>query len=122
MQSYELRRRCAPQVRAPCSLWALLTAAAVLLQPLCCLFCSTLDPVLRGEVHGFDWKAFLVLATASLYFFATPGAKHPNSTATAQAVAHTTFTRSQVPAQQLTSLRETCQALFCEQQQADQRS
>jgi hypothetical protein len=48
-------------------------------QPLFCLSCSTLDPVLRGEVHGFDWKAFLVLATASLYFFATPGAKHPSS-------------------------------------------
>lgn len=35
---------------------------------------STLDPVLRGEVHGLDWKAIAVFATASLYFFATPGA------------------------------------------------
>lgn len=34
---------------------------------------STLDPVLRKEVHGLDWKALLLLATAGLYLFATPG-------------------------------------------------
>lgn len=35
---------------------------------------STLDPVLRGEVRGVDWKAVLLLAAAGLYMFATPGA------------------------------------------------
>lgn len=28
---------------------------------------------MRKEVHGLDWKALLLLATAGLYFFATPG-------------------------------------------------
>jgi hypothetical protein len=34
---------------------------------------STLDPVLRKEVHGLDWKAAALLAGAALYLFATPG-------------------------------------------------
>jgi hypothetical protein len=31
--------------------------------------------VLRKEVHGLDWKALALLATAGLYMFATPGAQ-----------------------------------------------
>jgi hypothetical protein len=38
---------------------------------------STLDPVLRGEVKGLDWKALALLAVAGLYLFATPGEPSP---------------------------------------------
>jgi hypothetical protein len=41
--------------------------------------CSTLDPVLRGEVKGLDWKALALLATAGLYLFATPGGCSPST-------------------------------------------
>lgn len=34
---------------------------------------STLDPVLRGEVQGIDWRALLVLAMAGAYLFVPPG-------------------------------------------------
>lgn len=34
---------------------------------------STLDPVLRKEVTGVDWKVFVVAAMAWFYLFATPG-------------------------------------------------
>lgn len=34
---------------------------------------STLDPVLRGEVTGTDWRAVVALALASAYFFVPPG-------------------------------------------------
>jgi hypothetical protein len=50
---------------------------AVVLAACCCCCChtrSTLDPVLRKEVHGLDWKGLALLATAALYMFATPGA------------------------------------------------
>jgi hypothetical protein len=34
---------------------------------------STLDPVLRGETRGIDWRLLPVAAMAGLYMFATPG-------------------------------------------------
>lgn len=34
---------------------------------------STLDPVLRKEVGGPDWKAFALLGAIGAYMFATPG-------------------------------------------------
>ncbi|WIA41568.1 hypothetical protein OEZ86_008933 [Tetradesmus obliquus] len=34
---------------------------------------STLDPVLRGETRGIDWRLLPVAAMAGLYLFATPG-------------------------------------------------
>lgn len=36
-------------------------------------FRSTLDPVLRGETRGIDWRLLPVAAMAGLYLFATPG-------------------------------------------------
>jgi drug/metabolite transporter (DMT)-like permease len=35
--------------------------------------CSTLDPVLRKEVAGPDWKLFALLASVGTYMFLTPG-------------------------------------------------
>lgn len=34
---------------------------------------STLDPVLRGEQTGPDWRTFLLLATVGAYLFLPPG-------------------------------------------------
>lgn len=78
-----------------------------------CLSCSTLDPVLRGEVHGFDWKVFVVLATASLYFFATPGEKHPSSNCTRAVCSWPHIVGDWVPAQQLPSCMADDQDVFC---------
>jgi len=36
-------------------------------------FRSTLDPVLRKEVTGVDWKAFALLGAIATYLFITPG-------------------------------------------------
>jgi|APGre2960657404_1045060.scaffolds.fasta_scaffold33645_1 hypothetical protein len=50
-------------VAAPCSLMNCGDA----------IYRSTLDPVLRREVTGLDWRGLSLLGAAALYLFATPG-------------------------------------------------
>eukprot|EP00775_Hariotina_reticulata_P000983 gene983-1310_t len=89
----QLRRRVALPVRAlldPTDAAGLLDHAANLVQhvplayepvaaPCSLMNCgdvvhrSTLDPVLRKEVHGLDWRVFPAAAAVLFYMFATPG-------------------------------------------------